>query len=48
MFPVCGQRGVALNSKETSSLPLHVLHTAEQLVVGVLDEGEDRETKLNK
>lgn len=37
MFPVCRQSGIGLDSKQTASLPLCVLHTAEQLVVGVLD-----------
>lgn len=37
VFPVCGKRGVALNPKQATPLPLHVLHAAEQLVVCVLD-----------
>lgn len=36
MLPVRRQRGVALHAKQAPPLPLHVLHAAEQLVVGVL------------
>lgn len=37
MFPVCRQSRVAFDPKQAPPLPLHVFHTAEQLVVGVLD-----------
>lgn len=37
VFPVRRQSGVALNPEQAAPLPLHVFHTAEQLVVGVLD-----------
>lgn len=37
MFPVCRKSGVALDPKQAPPLPLHVFHTAEQLVIGVLD-----------
>lgn len=37
VFPICRQSRVALNPKQAPSLSLHVFHTAEQLVIGVLD-----------
>lgn len=36
VLPVSWQRGIALHAKQAPPLPLHVLHAAEQLVVGVL------------
>lgn len=40
VFPAWRKSSISLSRKQTSPLPLHVLQTAEQLVVGVLSKHE--------